>query len=66
MIFGIFSLLYAVLALIAVSLFLWGIGSAMMNGIRYSSLGRCLLTALISAGLAAACLQVATILMDAK
>jgi hypothetical protein len=40
-------LLYALTSLSAASCFIWGIGSAMMNGIKDSSLGPMLLASLI-------------------
>lgn len=37
--------LYSLCVAIAAIAIIWGIGSVMMNGVRYSSLGPCLLVA---------------------
>lgn len=66
MMLGFFSFLYAGFAMMAIGSFLWGIGSGMMNGIRYRSLGTCMVTAAVSAGLSWGCLEVATILMNQR
>lgn len=54
----VFSLLYSTLVLIAFVSFVWGVGSAMMNGTRGSSMGACLVIAGVSGLLAAACFQI--------
>ena len=41
------DLICAILTLVAVVSGLWGLGSAMMNGTQYSSLGPCLLVAIV-------------------
>ena len=45
--------------LLACFFFLWSIGSAMMNGIAQSDMGKLLLTAIIFGVLATACLSFA-------
>lgn len=54
------GLLYTVLSIAAVGALIWGVGSAMMNGTRYSSLGPSLLVAAICGAGAAALYQIAT------
>lgn len=41
---------------------LWGIGSGMMNGVRYSSLGACLAITSVSWGLSWCSMEIATLI----
>lgn len=50
-----FGFAYAYVVVIGGAVFLWGIGSGMMNGIRYSSLGPCLVVTGICAAIAWGC-----------
>jgi len=48
---------YGLSVLIAMVCFVWGIGSALMNGVAGSALGPCLFTAMVFVGLSMFCAQ---------